>query len=498
MLHAFEETTFGKPTYCDHCQGLLWGLVKQGLQCSGCQAVCHQQCQRKMPACTRQKLVDNPTIYRKEDTPATKSLRSLQQQLDIAKPTAEVKKQKKATLPSSEELETILVSASIHADQTQVAEQYLANLPPLNPQTTAKNFSRFVSRCGPMFTFRDRIILLLSWDQPVESWIALLAYCLVCLYPILLAWIPQAILCYIILTTSKTRSKQTIPKTPSSSSVNPHPRPTKSTPDSLPQTSPSQGSKFNHLAAAFFPTAFDESSPEYMKNMQNLQNMMGELSDVYDLIASQQYWVDWSDEQRTSSVFLLAMASCLPTLVVLWCVPFNYLCLMAGVSLFMLNTRMAKFLVKELMPQMALVGKEQYAQLKTWLTHVERRLDQQEAQVEISLYENQRYYPESGFLAQMLPEEQRGIWSDLSGTRSHPAKELYQAPKGYVWVEEDWILDQTGPWVDDLLCLEHIVSPEQEGWVYTDDHWQPTTQHTITRSRRWVRHCKKETDSRQS
>ena len=35
MSHSFTDANFSRPTYCDHCQGLLWGLVKQGIRCSG-------------------------------------------------------------------------------------------------------------------------------------------------------------------------------------------------------------------------------------------------------------------------------------------------------------------------------------------------------------------------------------------------------------------------------------------------------------------------------
>ena len=31
--HCFEPTTFKKPTYCNTCNGFLWGLYLQGLQC---------------------------------------------------------------------------------------------------------------------------------------------------------------------------------------------------------------------------------------------------------------------------------------------------------------------------------------------------------------------------------------------------------------------------------------------------------------------------------
>ena len=33
--HDFHETTYFKPTFCVHCTGLLWGLIKQGWKCKG-------------------------------------------------------------------------------------------------------------------------------------------------------------------------------------------------------------------------------------------------------------------------------------------------------------------------------------------------------------------------------------------------------------------------------------------------------------------------------
>lgn len=123
------------------------------------------------------------------DSPAAKSLRSLQQQhsngssdsnnTTSSSDTSSMTKLKQ--IVTSEEFQNVLVSAAIHStDTTQPVNDYLANLPPLNPQNTAKNFSRFVSRCGPMFTFRDNVILLLSWNKPIDTMVALLIYCLVC------------------------------------------------------------------------------------------------------------------------------------------------------------------------------------------------------------------------------------------------------------------------------------------------------------------------------
>lgn len=156
--HSFKETTFSKPTYCDQCHGLLWGLIKQGSQCIDCGTICHFQCQKKVIPCHK--------APNKVESPATKSLKSLQE---------------KDSLLKTKNIENIIVSAAINAsDTTQPTNEYLANLPPLNPQNTAKNFSRFVSRCGPMFTFRDNVILLLSWDKPMDTLAALFIYCLLC------------------------------------------------------------------------------------------------------------------------------------------------------------------------------------------------------------------------------------------------------------------------------------------------------------------------------
>ncbi|KAK6758760.1 hypothetical protein RB195_016155 [Necator americanus] len=43
--HHFSARTFHRPTFCNHCGSLLYGLKKQGLQCSDCNVTVHKRCQ---------------------------------------------------------------------------------------------------------------------------------------------------------------------------------------------------------------------------------------------------------------------------------------------------------------------------------------------------------------------------------------------------------------------------------------------------------------------
>uniref|UniRef100_A0A8I6A7B4 RAS guanyl releasing protein 4 n=1 Tax=Rattus norvegicus TaxID=10116 RepID=A0A8I6A7B4_RAT len=44
FLHAFQEVTFRKPTFCHSCNGFLWGVTKRGYRCQDCGLCCHRHC----------------------------------------------------------------------------------------------------------------------------------------------------------------------------------------------------------------------------------------------------------------------------------------------------------------------------------------------------------------------------------------------------------------------------------------------------------------------
>ncbi|XP_059173318.1 calcium-independent protein kinase C [Physella acuta] len=46
--HRFNVHNYRRPTFCDHCGSLLYGLLKQGLQCDVCKMNIHKRCQKNV------------------------------------------------------------------------------------------------------------------------------------------------------------------------------------------------------------------------------------------------------------------------------------------------------------------------------------------------------------------------------------------------------------------------------------------------------------------
>ena len=178
--HEFVVSTFMRPTYCDCCSRLLWGLSRQGLQCTNCEANIHKSCQNLI-------LV---SCHGPSDSKKLLSLETIQEFKDFKEP---------------------------------------LNL----LTTTPHNFTRIISKIGPIVNAQEEILKILEWREPGKSSAVLLSFIFICLYPWLLCCIPFFYILFQLIKINTTKN---------------------------------------------------DSQAQYMKNMQFIQNHMKMGSDLIDLL----------------------------------------------------------------------------------------------------------------------------------------------------------------------------------------------------------------------
>ncbi|RIA96960.1 integral peroxisomal membrane peroxin-domain-containing protein [Glomus cerebriforme] len=122
--HIFEEKTFSKPTYCDYCKKLLWGIAKQGVCCRVCGYVSHVKCQEELVSAycavseTSDSLAASRNIYRDIEHKPRSSLNSTE---SIKSEPILIQKQRSSTHIASESLPAIKVTFEL--DEKNKTEQ---------------------------------------------------------------------------------------------------------------------------------------------------------------------------------------------------------------------------------------------------------------------------------------------------------------------------------------------------------------------------------------
>ncbi|CAG8485975.1 12974_t:CDS:2 [Funneliformis mosseae] len=402
LPHDFEETTFSKPTYCDNCNKLLWGLIKQGVCCRG-----NYQFKRKQ---SDQIFFNEKSIYletgcqelsskycRKSETPFHSNSDSL-----AASRTIPSKKVKRVS-------ESIKSEPIIHQNEPIPIQRTRSNnlasesLPEINvafdknqkeensSQEQEHNLSGKILRrsnsADSIANFSSNSPSKSKVHKPLQSYATLANLNSSSKSTQFAA--PRA--AKPISPTKSSFDTKVIQDLIVSSMINIS-NSSKSQPDSAHpplnlNTTTNNFRKFVQKCGFIFelqnavedliiypdgpnmdeigkdggnkgfcnskhtdPYLPPENSVDYLKNMQNIQNLMGMISDGYDAFVPLLKHVDWSNGYETLKItqFVIVVLTFLSLSV--WIVPWRYIFIVVGLSTFIANTQFVKALIRELSP----------------------------------------------------------------------------------------------------------------------------------------------------
>ncbi|KAJ5780750.1 hypothetical protein N7457_005910 [Penicillium paradoxum] len=319
----------------------------------------------------------------------------------------------------------------------------------------ANNFRRFNARIGVVFLLQSRVEQVFSWDSPTHTTSFLFVYSFICLQPHLLLVLPLVVfLLFIMVPAFVTR----------------HPPPPNTSTSS---TMPYYSYDGPALAPARTIKPAPETSKDFLRNMRDLQNCMADFSDAHDAAISVfAPLTDFSNEQRSSTVFLFGAISTVLMFVSAHLLPLNLVFLVAGnAAVLSIHPTIGKFLF-DLIHEMggdsidavldehdgfaASVPADPTAAMSSLEKIADISLDTYPEEREVEIFELQHRAAgtsESGwesFVFSHAPYDPLSP-SRIAGDRPRGCRffEDVRAPSGWAWKSKKWELD--------LDCREWVV-----------------------------------------
>lgn len=403
LTHSFQERNFTRWTFCDHCNAILWGLIRQGLECSQCGFISHKKCLPNLTyACDH---LYGKALLTSQASSSSSSIsetldpkHSFPLQLDSEEDTSgstlsdsEISVSRRIRTPSSEGRRPTPAQPSLTLDTVKGASTFSASpstngpstlkssitLPILGKEgkgskkhrslvqdliistavnqraitkaskhpglnlltTTPRNFQRTVSRVGGLATFERQVQAILTWETPSQTLLCILAWSTLCLYPGTLLLLPSILIIYIILSFYFAKAHRLAQLQEKEDGTN------------------DSGSSKKGKKDRFKPRLSQAPPPapgsiQYKENMRFIQNGMGTFSDAYDALMAQMVYLDWSNEARTWQVLQISLLVLFLTSLLILFIPINWVLLVGGWAVFISNTAVARAFGDVLVPLM--------------------------------------------------------------------------------------------------------------------------------------------------
>ncbi|CAO3668423.1 unnamed protein product [Rhizopus microsporus] len=427
--HLFSEKNFQGLVYCDYCGKLLWGLARQGVQCSECGYNCHLTCSDKVIQCrpTRRWSPDSLSVTDSEPDSiskysASKARPSLDSLRYLDDDTGSIGRKPRSTsnmyddMPPSRSMKNLDESLksptllSNNRSYRKSLKQYLqktntlGDTDDMSPQATAKAFTRLVARSRAFFYLAEFVYDIYCWKNSLHSLFVALFWISTCIYPRTLLLVPFFPICVLYIKV---------------------------------------GTRPQEHASQVLAPRYNENTIEYYRNLEQMQHTFIFFIRLYDNIAYHLHHINLDN-----SAYRILLASSAFTSLMFFYIG-RYLIMMVGLLILFNKTWIGSFMEVILLFLVELLQTcIDIIQKLAFRTSIPERKP-----IEVSVYENQRWWAGTGYTSQMLRSE-RAAWSNITGLEPLPPKEDIPPPAHYTWTKDDWCLDTTGPWIDDVLGID--------------------------------------------